>query len=89
MGINQHNTWFPPFQLAIDIYSHVFKSELKFYEPQELWSSYSAACGLDASIHGQQDVDEFFNILMNKLEEALEPTSENDLVRRIFVGLFT
>ena len=82
MGINQHNTWIPPFWLAMDIYSHFMNLKINGH----------LILLLAFWMHPYTDnkmLTSFFNILMNKPEEALEHTSENDLVRRIFVGLFS
>lgn len=69
-----------------NIFSFLQESEKLAYEPFGFCNSYKDADGKPINVHLQQDVDEFFNLLCQRLEAQLKGTPHSTLLSSIFGG---
>lgn len=60
-------------------------SSKQFYNPKSFCHSFKTFDGQPTNVFEQMDVDEFFNLLMERIESALP--KDNDLVARNFRGI--
>uniref|UniRef100_A0A7S2RGE2 ubiquitinyl hydrolase 1 n=1 Tax=Mucochytrium quahogii TaxID=96639 RepID=A0A7S2RGE2_9STRA len=70
------------------MFSYLQESEKKFYDTAEFCAkSLSLNHGQPVDIFEQHDVDEFFNVLMDQLERALELKTDPHVMRDLFGGV--
>lgn len=68
------------------IFGFLQESEKAFYNPKDFCSTYRDLAGQPMNVSQQQDVNEFFNIVCQRLEEQLKGTSHAGLLSRYFAG---
>ncbi|PRP81656.1 hypothetical protein PROFUN_01163 [Planoprotostelium fungivorum] len=69
-----------------NIFASVQESERAHYEPVGFCNAYRDWEGRPMNIHQQQDVEEFFNLLCQRMETRLKGTSQEKLLSSIFAG---
>ena len=73
------------YQLKL-LFAHLQESEKQFYDPWDLCQVYTDYDGQPVNISQQMDVDEFLNVLFEKVEQGLKNTPQKDLLRDCFGG---
>ena len=73
------------YQLQL-LFAHLQESEKQFYDPSDLCQVYTDYDGQPVNISQQMDVDEFLNVLFEKVEQGLRNTPQKDLLRNCFGG---
>lgn len=73
------------YQLQV-IFAHLQASEKQSYAPYGFCNAYKDWDGRPTNVHQQQDVDEFFNLLCQRLETKLKKSGNENLLKNIFVG---
>lgn len=69
-------------------FCYLHESERKYYDMLSLCSNAKALnAGKALDVYQQQDVDEFFNVLMDQLESALGKTRQKTLLKDLFGGM--
>jgi len=63
------------------VFANLLESEKQFYSPIGFCKAFKGYDGEPMDVHVQQDVDEFFNLLCDKLEDLLRPTKYSKLLR--------
>eukprot|EP01133_Synstelium_polycarpum_P007566 gene7566-8852_t len=71
-------------QLKI-IFAHLQESEKKFHDPKDFCMAYKYD-GAPINTSVQMDVDEFFNMLFDRLEQALKGTPHEKVLSQFFAG---
>lgn len=71
------------FQLIL---ANLSESEKQFYEPRGFCNAFKGYDGEPINVRIQQDADEFFNLLCDKLEETMKPTKQGKLLRNYMGG---
>ena len=64
-----------------NIFAYLQESQKVAFAPERFCESYKDLEGNKINIHAQQDVDEFFNILCQRLESQLKGTPNEKLLR--------
>ena len=70
-----------------DLFWNLEESDKKYFEPQGFCKAFKDYDGQSMNVSQQQDVDEFFNILCDKIEELLKHTPSSKLLRDCFGGI--
>ncbi|CAG9332998.1 unnamed protein product [Blepharisma stoltei] len=73
------------YQLQL-ILANLSESEKQFYEPRGFCNAFKGYDGEPINVRIQQDADEFFNLLCDKLEEEMKPTRQAKLLRNHMGG---
>jgi len=73
------------YQLQL-LFAHLQQSEKQYYDPWELCQVYTDYDGQPVNISQQMDVDEFLNVLFEKVEQGLRNTPQKDMLRNCFGG---
>jgi ubiquitin C-terminal hydrolase len=73
------------YQLKL-LFAHLQASEKQFYDPWDLCQVYTDYDGQPVNISQQMDVDEFLNVLFEKVEQGLKNTPQKDMLRNCFGG---
>ena len=69
-------------------FCYLHESERKYYDMVSLCSNAKALnAGKALDVYQQQDVDEFFNVLMDQLDSALSKTEKKTLLKELFGGM--
>ena len=71
-----------------DLFWNLEESDKKFHEPHGVCKAFKNFEGLPINVKVQQDVDEFFIILCDRIEELLKPTPMRKLLNTCFGGVF-
>jgi ubiquitin carboxyl-terminal hydrolase 9/24 len=64
-------------------------SQKEFHDPRHFCASWKDFDGNQMNVLQQMDVDEFFNTLMDRLEQMLKPQGNHFILNRIFGGVFS
>lgn len=64
-------------------------SQKQFHNPKKFCHAFKDFSGNPTNIFEQMDADEFFNLLMDRIEAACKGTSDPDLVKRNFGGVIS
>ena len=70
------------------IFGTLKSSNQKFFDASPLCRFITDFDGCPLSIYEQHDADEFFNLLMDRLEDILKHTDNKDLIKNTFGGTF-
>ena len=73
------------FQLQL-LFAHLQESEKQYYDPWDLCQTYTDYEGKPVNINQQMDVDEFLNVLFEKIEQGLKGTPQQDMLHKSFGG---
>eukprot|EP01117_Protostelium_nocturnum_P003746 TRINITY_DN1501_c0_g1_i2.p1 TRINITY_DN1501_c0_g1~~TRINITY_DN1501_c0_g1_i2.p1 ORF type:complete len:1731 (-),score=672.01 TRINITY_DN1501_c0_g1_i2:2343-7535(-) len=68
------------------IFGNLQESERATYEPRGFCHAYRDWEGRPMNVHQQQDVEEFFNLLCQRIEARLKGTDQEKLLQNIFAG---
>jgi len=68
------------------LFAHLQESEKQYYDTWELSQVYTDGDGQPVNINQQMDVDEFLNVLFDKVEQGLRDTPQKDMLRDCFGG---
>jgi ubiquitin C-terminal hydrolase len=66
--------------------AHLQESEKRYYSPLSFCKAFKDYDGQSMNLNQQQDVDEFFNVLFDKLENSLRDTDQSKLIRDLLGG---
>lgn len=64
-------------------------SEKKYYNPRDFCHAFKDYEGNPTNVTEQMDIDEFSNLLMDRLEYQLKSTSEPTLIKDMFGGVYS
>ncbi len=73
------------FQLQ-KLFAFLKYSQKTSYNPKDFCEAFKDFEGKSIDVNIQSDVDEFFNALMEKLENLLKSTSSLDIINNVFRG---
>mmetsp|Transcript_12467 Transcript_12467/g.20271 ORF Transcript_12467/g.20271 Transcript_12467/m.20271 type:complete len:3278 (-) Transcript_12467:248-10081(-) len=71
------------------LFGYLQESEKKFFDTRDFCAAYKDYDGQPMNTSLQMDVDEFFNMLFDRLESLLKKTHQKDLLRNVFGGTVT
>lgn len=69
------------------IFGHLALSKLQYYEPRGFWKHFKLSCE-PLNLREQHDALEFFNSLVDSLDEALKSLKQPPIMSRILGGTF-
>jgi ubiquitin C-terminal hydrolase len=69
------------------MFAHLKHGHMQYYVPREFWKSYRH-WGQPVNVREQQDALEFFNCLIDQLDEAIHKLSHPKVFADAFGGLF-
>lgn len=75
------------YQLKV-VFWNLQESDKQYYEPLGFCKAFKDYDGQPLNMKQQQDVDEFFNLLHDKLEEILKPSAHRNLFHNCVCGTF-
>ncbi len=64
-------------------------SDKKFYNPKPFCHAFKDYDGNPTNVLEQMDIDEFSNILFDRVENQLRPTKQETLIKDMFGGVFS
>ncbi|MCL4118408.1 UNVERIFIED_CONTAM: hypothetical protein GTU68_037864, partial [Idotea baltica] len=70
------------------IFAHLACSKLQYYVPRGLWKHFKLQ-GEPVNLREQHDACEFYNILVESINEALKALGENQILNKILGGSFS
>ena len=73
------------YQLQL-LFVHLQESEKQYYDPWDLCQVYTGCDGKPVNISQQMDVDEFLNVLFEKVEQGVKSMPQKDMLRKCFGG---
>lgn len=84
--IDDHDNLFHQVQL---IFGALKISQRQYYDPRLFCYAFKDYEGNPTNVFEQMDVDEFFNTIMDRLENVIKPTKNEGIIKRIFGGVFS
>ena len=71
------------------MFLNLWISDKKFYAPQGFCYSFKDYDGNPTNVTEQMDIDEFSNILFDRLENQMRSTNHPTLIKDMFGGVFS
>ena len=76
------------YQLKL-LFGSLKESDRRFYNPRGFTESFKEYDGSGLNVREQKDVDEFFNMFMDRLEKSLSGTNAIKVVKQVFGGVLS
>jgi hypothetical protein len=70
------------------IFAFLNQSEQQYYNPQGFTNSFKDWDGNPTNVLIQMDVDEFFNMFMDRLETAIKGSTQHKMIQEHFGGTY-
>eukprot|EP00055_Hartaetosiga_balthica_P010709 m.46576 g.46576 ORF g.46576 m.46576 type:complete len:2422 (-) comp7278_c0_seq1:386-7651(-) len=73
---------------VVNMFGHMKYSDRKYFAPRGIWKTYKH-WGTPVNVREQQDACEFFNCLIDQMDEGLHKCQKTKLFSQMFGGMFT
>ena len=68
------------------IFSGLMETEKQYFNPKRFCKAFKDIDGSSIDVYTQKDVDEFFNMLMDRIESLIKGTPQEKIMNNLFQG---
>ncbi|XP_046339329.2 ubiquitin carboxyl-terminal hydrolase 24-like isoform X2 [Haliotis rufescens] len=70
------------------IFGHMMESRLQYHEPEKFWSVFKL-WGQTINVREQQDAFDFFQAIIDQVDEHMKKTGKDEIFKKKFQGIFS